>query len=339
MQRALSAARVERAAADRKIYDPAAPDAAPLVGRVLTRGLADEHRDRHYLIVDALDGRSHYVALGREAAEGIGEGMIVRVDPVRAEVRAADRTVVEVAAANGGRYAIDAHLRFDASATEAFAEAHVRRLEAIRRATGSVIREPDGRWSIAPDHLAHAIAYEAARTREQPVSVSLLSARPLPELAHADAATWLDARLADPRAASPREAGFGGEVRAAERQRRRWLLEQGLATERNGVFRLTPGTIEQLRRRELMRVAQGLSNEFGLPFCEAKAGERVEGVSRRRIDLLNGPLALVERAHDFTLVPWRSVLDHRVGKSVSGLVRGEGMSWTVGRARAGPVIG
>jgi type IV secretory pathway VirD2 relaxase len=206
MQRAFSAARVKRAAAGWAIYEPAAPNAAPIVGRVLVRGLADEHHDRHYLIIDALDGRCHYVALGREPAEAIGHGMIVRIDPVRAEVRAADRTVAAVAAANSGRYDIEAHLRFDSSASEAVAEAHVRRLEAIRRATGGVTREADGCWAIATDHLKRVAVYETARAREHPVSVRLLSARPLEDLVRADAASWLDTRLAESQPARTRQA-------------------------------------------------------------------------------------------------------------------------------------
>lgn len=339
MQRAFTAARVSRAAAEQAIYDPAAPDAAPLTGRVLLRGLADEHRDRHYLIVDALDGRSHYVALGREVAEGIGEGMIVRIDPVRPAVRAADRTVAAVAAANGGRYDIDAHLRFDPGASQAFAEAHVRRLEAIRRATGGVGREADGSWRVAPDHLERVAAHEAARARDRPVAIELLSPQPLKELTRAEAATWLDARLADPRVTPPREAGFGAELAVAERHRRQWLLADGLAEERNGEVRLLSGALEQLRRRELVRVAQGLSEELDLPFAETGAGERIEGVYRRRLDLVSGRFALIERAHDFTLVPWRPVLERHEGKAVSGLVRGDGINWTVGRGRPGPSIG
>jgi type IV secretory pathway VirD2 relaxase len=338
MQRAFAAARVERAAADQAIYDPGLPGAAPLVGRVLARGLADEHRDRHFLIVDAIDGRSHYVALGREAAEGIGEGTIVQVDPVRPQVCAVDRAVAAVAAANGGRYDIDAHLRFDASATQAFAEAHVRRLEAIRRLTGGVGRESDGSWRIAPDHLERAAEYEAARMRARPVAVALLSAQPLAHLPEAEAATWLDVRLGDASAAPPREAGFGADLATAERRRRQWLLAQGLAEDRNGAFRLAPGTLAQLRRRELLRLAQGLSEGLGLPFGEVAAGERIEGVYRRRIDGLSGRFALIVRAHDFTLVPWRDVLERHVDKPVSGLLRGETVSWTIGRGRSGPVI-
>src|SRR3546814_12374079 len=47
MQRELTARRVERAAADRVIFDPANGAAAPIVGRVVLRGLADELHDRH----------------------------------------------------------------------------------------------------------------------------------------------------------------------------------------------------------------------------------------------------------------------------------------------------
>ena len=58
MQRALSAARLERAPAERAIFSSDPASAASLVGRIVERGLSDELRDRHYLIVDGLDGRA-----------------------------------------------------------------------------------------------------------------------------------------------------------------------------------------------------------------------------------------------------------------------------------------
>src|SRR3546814_14314094 len=123
---------------------PGAPDARPLVGRVVERGLSDEINDRHYLIVEATDGRSHYVELGKgENVEAHANGAIVRIAPVETGVREADRTIAEVAAANEGRYTVDSHLRHDPSATEGYAEAHVRRLEAMRRPSRNVEREPD----------------------------------------------------------------------------------------------------------------------------------------------------------------------------------------------------
>src|SRR3546814_14563268 len=74
------------------------------------RGLADEHGDRHYLLVDGVDGRVHYADIGRgDLTEPTPEGAIVGIAPHRGGVRAVDRTIVEVAAANDGCYSVDAH--------------------------------------------------------------------------------------------------------------------------------------------------------------------------------------------------------------------------------------
>lgn len=137
MQHAYAARADAPALADHVIYDPRVEGARPIIGRIVERGLADELNDRHYLIVEATDGRSHYVEIGKgEQVEAHKAGAVVRIDPVSVGVRDADRTVAEVAARNGGHYDVDAHLRHDPTATEAYAETHVRRLEAIRRTTG-----------------------------------------------------------------------------------------------------------------------------------------------------------------------------------------------------------
>lgn len=145
MQRAFTRAAINPPAADRVIYEPAMDNALPLVGRVTERGLADEHADRHYLIVEATDGRSHYIALGRgDAVDPLASGAIVRITPRHGEVRRVDRTIAAIAAANGGRYSIDAHLRHDPGATQDYAETHVRRLEALRRSGPGIERDPAG---------------------------------------------------------------------------------------------------------------------------------------------------------------------------------------------------
>jgi hypothetical protein len=46
------------------IHEAGATVARSIVGRVLAHGLSDEHADRHYLIVDGIDGRSHYLDVG-----------------------------------------------------------------------------------------------------------------------------------------------------------------------------------------------------------------------------------------------------------------------------------
>ena len=332
MQRALSAARLERAPAERAIFS-GEPSAASLVGRVVERGLSDELRDRHYLIVDGVDGRAHYVDLGRgEGTEPLPVGAIVRVSRSVAEVRAADRKVAEIAAAHGGRYSVELHLEHEPLASEEHARAHVRRLEAIRRAVGGPERHGDGSWTIGPDHLERAQAYEERMTRNRPVGVVLLSVLPLERLTAYDGATWLDRELAG-RPAPLREAGFGREVRSALAARQAWLIAEGLAEERGETVEYRPDMIETLQRRELLRVAAALSAELQLPFAAAEEGMQVAGRLHRRVDLAAGPHALVENGREFTLVPWRPVLAQAIGREVSGIVRRGSVSWTIGRER------
>jgi type IV secretory pathway VirD2 relaxase len=339
MQRAYAARGDTPTPAEQAIYDPATSGARPLIGRIVHRGLSDEIADRHYLIVEATDGRSHYVDIGKgDNVESHVSGAIVRITPLETGIRASDRTIAEVAAASGGRYSIDAHLRNDPTATEAFAEAHIRRLEAMRRSTRNVEREPDGSWVIAPDHLDRAAAYETARAKDRPVTVETLSPLPLEKLVDADAATWLDRSLVASEPEPIRDAGFGHDVRDAQARRRQWLVAEGLAEERAGQFSFRSDMLAALQRRELLRVANSLSGDLELPFVEAAHGDRIDGIYRRPVDTMSGRYALVERSRDFTLVPWRPMLDRHVGKSVSGKMREGGINWTFGRQRGGPTI-
>lgn len=133
----------------------------------------------------------------------------MRVTPRSTEPSQTDRTVAEIAAPNGGRYNIDIHLRLDPSVTERFAETHVRRLEAIRRGTGGVEREPDGTWIIAPDHLDRVADYERLRAKAEPVVVDKLSSMSLERQASFDGATWVDREIVSETPEALRNSGFG----------------------------------------------------------------------------------------------------------------------------------
>lgn len=331
LQRALSSARLDRGASGQVIYRP--DPGASVTGRVVARGLADEVQDRHYLVIDGLDGRCLYVAIGKgEATEPLPAGAIVRVGARSVAIREADQRIADIATAHGGHYSVDIHLAADKRASASFAQTHVRRLEAIRRSVGGVERAEDGSWSIPSDFLELAGRYEARLTRDRPVDVELLSAVPLEPLPQHDGATWLDRELVAPDREHARDSGFGREVRSALALRRAWLIDQGLASGEGERVIFRPDMLAVLQRRELLRVGAGISQETGLEFGPAQEGLRIDGIVRRRLDLASGRFAMVENGREFSLVPWRPVLERAMGKQVRGTIKASGgISWTIGR--------
>lgn len=311
------------------VFAPREGEAEPIVGKVVSVGLADEHRDRRYMIVDGIDGRSHYADIGEHDGRH-AVGSIVRVSARPITIRQVDRTVAEIAVANGGRYNIDIHLKHDQFATEDRAEVHVRRLEAMRRAIGRPERERDGTWLPGSDHIATAEAYERHRSGRTPVEIETVSRLPLEQLPSYDGETWLDRRIMGNEASSP-GAGFGVDVENATRQRRQWLIEQQLAETRNGRLMVSTNLLAQLRRRELDRTISRIEDETGMHHRRAAPGERIEGIYRKAVDVGDRRYALIEgKSREFTLVPWRPVLERGIGKTVSGIMREEGINWTIG---------
>jgi hypothetical protein len=159
INRELREANIARPPQDHALFDGQNSAAKPVIGKLVAVGLSDEHRDRRYMVVDGVDGRSHHVDIGEDQAS-YSRGSILRLSHRPAEVREVDRDVARIAAGNDGRYSIDIHLRHDPAITEAATQSHVRRLEAMRRSIGRPERQPDGTWRIGPDHLGDALAHE-----------------------------------------------------------------------------------------------------------------------------------------------------------------------------------
>src|SRR3546814_9177574 len=106
----------------------------------------------------------------------------------------------------------------------------------LRRVIRSVEREPDGTWIIAADHLDKAAAFEARQRRDRPVTIETLSAVSLDRLPHTDAATWPDKELVAGAPEPIRDAGFGREVRAAQRSEEHTSELQSLMLTSYAVF-------------------------------------------------------------------------------------------------------
>jgi len=334
MQRAYTAARQPRAVAEFALPDG---DQAPtIIGRVIDKGLADELTGSGYLVVDGTDGRGHYVRLAALAdLDEVSIGGIVAVAPARP--KPADRTIAQLAAANHGLYQPEQHraqLTRDGEVSDpaAIIEAHVRRLEALRR-RGLVERFSDGRWSVSPDLLQRVQADDRRRGGMPEVEVRVLSAQPVERLVNAPGATWLDRELVARVPTERAEAGFGHDLGQALRARAEHLVGQGLAQRQGTRVILVRDLLATLERRELAAAARQIATASGLSHRTVADGDPVRGVYRRRLDLVSGRFALIEDGRQFVLVPWRPVIEHRLGQEVAGVVRAGGVSWQFGRDR------
>jgi len=94
----------------------------------------------------------------------------------------------------------------------------------------------------------------------------------------------------------------------------------------------------QLRNRELAQAAKDIAAETGLEHRPAGDGQRVAGIYRRSVMLASGRYAMLDDGKGFSLVPWRPVVEQRLGQQLAATVRGGGVSWEIGRQR-GPAVG
>jgi type IV secretory pathway VirD2 relaxase len=80
MHRSLREAGIERLASSFSMFDPS-KSSARVVGKVAGLGLTDEINDRHYLIIDGIDGKVHYADAGHLPPERQPEkSMIVSIE-------------------------------------------------------------------------------------------------------------------------------------------------------------------------------------------------------------------------------------------------------------------
>lgn len=66
-------------------------------------------------------------------------------------------------------------------------------------------------------------------------------------------------------------------------------------------------------------------------------GGRVSGTYRRNVQLASGRFAMPDDGIGFSLVPWKLVIELRLGQTVSAVSRGSGASWDMGRHQCGDV--
>ena len=308
-------------------------DGHSVIGRVAGKGLADELYDRSYLVVDGIDGKAHYVALPpKTELEQYPMGAVVEVKG-SADVRTADKTIA--ALATDGLYRTDHHLAIaqgqakEGRDPQEVVATHVRRLEALRRAS-IVERVAEGLWKVPGDLPEQGRQYDAQRLSG--LAVERKSHLSIERQARVIGATWLDQQLIGG-GKGLGDLGFGSEVKDALQKRADFLTEQGLAERRGQRVILARNLLGTLRNRELAQAAKSIAADTGLEHRPVADGQRVAGIYRRSIMLASGRYAMLDDGMGFSLVPWKPVIEQRLGQQLAAAVRGGSVSWMIGRQR------
>lgn len=331
MQRAMGGAQRDLA-----VFQPG-EESRSVIGRVAAKGLSDELYDKGYLVLDGIDGKAHYVALpAKTELEQYPVGAVVEARG-SADIRTADKNLVALAV--DGLYRTDHHLAVAKAQAQSqptaerdpseVVDAHVRRLEALRRA-GIVERIAEGVWKVPADLPQQGRQYDAQRLGG--VAIELRSHLPIERQMRVIGATWLDQQLIGG-SKGLGEMGFGSEVRDALKQRSDFLIDQGLAERRGQRVILARNLLATLRGREVDAAGGRIAAETGLAHRAVTDGEPITGVYRRSVQLASGRFAMLDDGIGFSLVPWKPVIEQRLGKTMTAVIRGSNVSWVLERQR------
>lgn len=304
---------------------------APVTGRIAGKGLTDELHDRGYLVVDGIDGRAHYLKLpaGTDLTDLPLNGIVEARPP--GQEKLVDRHITTIA--RDGVYRAADHVTHLKQANDrdpqSTVNAHVRRLEALRRA-GIVERIAEGVWKVPPDLLRKARTYDAQK--DSGLLVELRSHLPIRQQVRAIGATWLDRQLVSS-GSIVTDQGFGAQVRDSLKDRVAFLAEKGLAEQRHQRVALARNLLTALRDMELKTAGKAIQDQTGQTYRPVQDGESTSGLYRRNIQLVSGRFAVLDDGMGFSLVPWRPVIEQRLGQQLSVAIRGQAVTWQLGRQR------
>jgi hypothetical protein len=86
-----------------------------------------------------------------------------------------------------------------------------------------------------------------------------------------------------------------------------------------------------LEGQEVERVGRKLAAERGLAFKAIEDGQTIRGKLIGSAQLVSGRFAMIDDGLNFSLVPWRPVIEKDFGREIVGVMRGGDVSWQLGR--------
>ena len=160
-----------------------------------------------------------------------------------------------------------------------------------------------------------------------PANMERGSIQTLSQMEQARGATWLDKQLVE----NGGENIADGAIKASLLKRQVALRKMGLKVGERG--RWQKSILAELQEMDLKAAAEDYNGAYGKAYAALGDTRQVEGVYKEAIERPSGKFAVIERARDFTLVPWRPVMERRLGQSISGRVSAGGISWSVSKQR------
>jgi len=312
---------------ERNRYDPNRAGVQPVTGIVQKFGRPDDTRSGGFVVIQSLNGDLVYTKLAEdETFETLQKGQVITLQPHLKGARKIDHSIDTFAKSHKGVYSEVHHVTESGAVSPAYAQAHVRRLEALGR-QNYVARNQDGSWRIPDDYLDRASTYEAELASRMPTPLSRGSVQTLLQMERARGVTWLDRRLVE----FGDDGTQGKSVQASLAKRQTKLRKMGFGFGDGG--RLLPPALESLQEIDLRDASGEFQKAIGKPYTPLGNGRHVEGIYRQSVERPSGKFAVIERSQDFTLVPWRPVMERRLGQSISGKVSAGGISWDVTRQR------
>ncbi len=329
LHRAMAKQGMEQTLGPDAIFDPADIHGQPVTGIVKSYGRRDDRQEKGFVVIESLQGRVVFAAVSEnEAFSSLKTGQVVTFGIHSQGPRAIDKSIAAIAQDQAGIYS-PMHHQLERNESEAYVKSHVRRLEALRR-SNVVIRNQDGSWRIPEDYLERVNDYEAERAKRLPTPLQRNNKITLQQMETARGATWLDRALVEEKLMGLPEEN---PVRASAAKRLEVLKGSGFEIGKDG--KLPSDTLSRLKDMDLKEAGENLSKSLSKPYVTAQDYGRIDGTYVQTIDRPSGKFAIIERSREFTLVPWRPVMERRLGQSISGTIGGSGISWDV-TGRRGP---
>lgn len=306
------------------IFDPADPNTRTQAGIVRSFGRLDDTREGGFVVIENLRGQPVYAKVAEDDLfSSLKVGQAVTVHSFDPKPKQSDLNIVAHAKRRNGQFS-PVHVYLEENNTEEYTNAHKTRLEALGRAN-VVSKSENGAWDIPEDYLDRVRAYHQQLAKTLPTPLSRDSVLTISQMETARGATWLDAELSR---GSIEEERISKELLDAAAKRRIALRQMGIAI--GNKERLSKQSLDKLKAMDVREAGDALTKQMGKAYVPSSGASHIEGVFKSTIERPSGKFAVIEKSREFTLVPWRPVMERRRGQSIIGRVsRGGGISWDV----------